>query len=189
MKYRNWIIAVFTILALLSGYYATQLKFSYSFDQFFPKGDPDLEFYKKFVKDFESDDNFLLFAIENQPTVFDSAFLAGFHAFGLEVRKLPFIKNVQSLTTLKIPVKTPFGYSLIPVIHLDTPERFTTDKQNIFSDDRFVYNLIDSSGSSMVVAKTLHSDNLENLMFVTGLKNPGLFPANVTFKRSLVHFI
>lgn len=89
LKYRGSIIIFFAILAIISGYYSTQLKFSFSFEQFFPKGDPDLEYYKNFTKDFEADDNFLLIAVENKPTVFDSSFLGTFHDLSLQLRTVP----------------------------------------------------------------------------------------------------
>ena len=113
MKYRSVIISLFFVLAIVSTYFSTQLKFSFSFEQFFPKGDPDLEFYKNFTKDFEADDNFLLIAVEHHPTVFDSAFLSEFHTLSLQLRDIPLITKVQSLTQVEYPVRTPFGYTMI----------------------------------------------------------------------------
>jgi uncharacterized protein len=157
-KYRPIVIFIFVILSLFSAYYATQLKFSFSFDQFFPQGDKDLEFYQSFTKDFESDDNFLLIAIENEPTVFDSTFLANFHNLSLEVRSVPLITKVQSLTMLESPVKTPFGYSTIPIIHKELTEYYDQDRSNILSDERFVYTLIDSTATSLVIAAKTEQD-------------------------------
>lgn len=155
LKYRGPIISFFVILAIISGYYSTQLKFSFSFEQFFPKGDPDLEYYKNFTKDFEADDNFLLIAVENQPTVFDSAFLSKFHELSLQIRNISLVTKVQSLTLIESPVRTPFGYSAIPLIHMDNPSFYLNDKEAILKDERFIYNLIDSAATSLViVAKT-----------------------------------
>lgn len=142
----------------MSAYFATQLKFSFSFDQFFPQGDKDLEFYQSFTKEFESDDNFLLIAIENQPSVFDSSFLARFHDLSLEMRDVPLITKVQSLTMISTPIKTPFGYSTIPLIHKDDPSYYESDKSSIISDERFLYNLIDSNATSLVIAAKTKED-------------------------------
>ena len=199
IKYRSYIIGLFILLSALSGYYATQLKFSFSFDQFFPKGDPDLEFYKTFIADFESDDNFLLVAVENHPTVFDSSFLDTFHNFGLAVRELPYVTKLQSLTTIKNPVKTPFGYSAIPVIHTDQPERYAEDKRHILSDNRFVFNLIDSTATSLVIAaKTKEEldmtesrmlmDGLDSLTSAYGWQDKTHVLGRASFQRELVDF-
>ncbi|MBK7524350.1 MAG: hypothetical protein IPI53_09370 [Saprospiraceae bacterium] len=74
-KYKIPVLILFMLFTALCGYYVTQLKFSFSFDQFFPKGDPDYKYYQSFIKDFETDDNFLLVGLPNAPTVFDSVFL------------------------------------------------------------------------------------------------------------------
>jgi len=199
LKYRWYIISLFVILSAFSGYYATKLKFTFSFEQFFPQGDPDLAFYKDFIKDFESDDNFLLIAIENKPTVFDSVFLERFHKFSIELRNLPYINKTQSLTQLKYPVKTPFGYQAFPVIHLDEPARYEEDKRKILSDERFVYNLIDSTATSIVVAaktkqdinidesRTL-TDSLDEMITSYGFQNKAHILGRAYFQRSLVDF-
>ena len=152
LKYRSVIISLFFVLAIVSTYFSTQLKFSFSFEQFFPKGDPDLEFYKNFTKDFEADDNFLLIAVEHHPTVFDSAFLSEFHTLSLQLRDIPLITKVQSLTQVEYPVRTPFGYTMIPLIHLESPWLYQSDRTAILKDERYVYNLIDSSATSLVIA-------------------------------------
>lgn len=150
-KYRKTIIVSFITLSLISLFLIGRIKFNFSFEQFFPNGDPDLEFYNQFKKDFEPDDNFLLLAIENSPTVFDSAFLANFHQVSIELKSLPNIKSVQSPTLLDYPVKTPFGYSLIPFIHIDNPDYYDEDKKFLVTDARFVNNMIDSNATSMVI--------------------------------------
>lgn len=199
LKYRSLTISVFLVLAILSGYYATQLKFSFSFDQFFPQGDKDLAFYQGFTKDFESDDNFLLIAIEHSPTVFDSVFLSKFHNLSLEIRDLALVTKVQSLTMLDAPVKTPFGYSTIPLIHKDNPSYYTEDKTNILSDERFVYNLIDSTATSLVIAaKTKDdlgmnesrelTDAVDGLVIKYGFEDKAHILGRAYFQRELIDF-
>ncbi len=151
LKYRPFIISFFILWTIVSGFYVTRLQFSFDFEQFFPKGDPDLEFFKNFIEEFETDDNFLLIAVENKPTVFDSSFLSRFHQYSLDLRTLPYVENVQSLTMLRYPVKTPFGISTIPVIHRNQLELYEQDRQFILTDPRFVHNLINEKGDALVV--------------------------------------
>ncbi len=131
------------------------MKFSFKFEQFFPQGDEDLEFFLEFTKDFESDDNFLLVAIENNPTVFDTAFLKRFAELNKEYADLPHVHEVNSLSNFSYPVKTPFGIMPIPALHVDDPEALEVDKERILADERFVYNLINEKGTALVsVLKT-----------------------------------
>lgn len=186
------------MLAIFSAYFITTLRFTFSFDQFFPQGDEDLEFYKNFTKEFEADDNFLLIAIENKPTVFDSTFLNKFHNFSLDVRNIHSIIKTQSLTQINYPVKTPFGYSAIPAIHLNEPDKYENDRNRVLQDDRIVNSLIDKKATSLVVAcKTIPDIDLsqsgkliqalDSLITVYGFEKSHLL-GRANFQKELVEF-
>ncbi|MEM9917211.1 MAG: MMPL family transporter [Bacteroidota bacterium] len=155
-------IITFTILGLLSIYFLFQLKFSFSLEQFFPEGDEDLEFYRSFTESFESDINFLLLAVERKEGVFEKSFLQRFDSLSLSAQKLPHVSNAQSLTNVRYPLKTPFGLTTVPVIHIDEPDRYEKDKERILSDDRFVNTLISEDATALaIVFKTVTNLNLE----------------------------
>jgi predicted RND superfamily exporter protein len=173
-QFRIVSFVVFGLLAAASAYYLTQLRFSFDFEQFFPRGDEDLEFFQNFVKEFESDDNFLLVAVERPEGVFHQPFLEKFHQLTLELRDLPHVKQSQSLTKFKYPVKTPFGLTSIPAIHINEPDKYESDKNKILNDERFVYNLIDPDATALVIyLKTKNGillDEAEVLMDATTAK-------------------
>ncbi len=146
------VLPIFFGLAILSVFLLVNLRFSFDFSQFFPKGDKDLIFYKDFIKDFGSDDNFLLIAIENKPSVFNSGFLEKFHQFSLDSKKFSFVKESQSLTTLFYPLKTSFGYTRLPIIHLKDSTKYSADWEKLKENELFMNTLIDAQGSSMVIA-------------------------------------
>ena len=163
LDYKKYIIALFIVLVPISLYQVYHLNFSFDFEQFFPEGDPDLEFFQDFIKDFQTDDNFLLIAIENENTVFEQEFLEDFHDFTLNIRKLPHVTKVQSLTTIDYPIKTPFGINSIPIIHIDQPEKYAKDKESILADRRFVNNLISKDATAMAIsARTIDAIGLED---------------------------
>lgn len=199
LKIRPYIIGLFGVLALASVYFSTRLTFSFSFDQFFPADDPDLAFYTKFSKEFGTDDNFLLVGIENKPTVFDSTFLARFHDASLQLRGLPLVERIQSLTILELPVKTPFGYSPVPAIHLNNPDLYEQDKKLIMQDRRWKYNLIDSAGTSLVIAATTKEnittleaeqlvEQVDSILLQTGLKDKAHVLGRAFFQKELIDF-
>ena len=75
LRYPKTIIALFLIFSVLGVTVAlNRLYFRFSFEDFFPKGDPDLEFYYEFKSKFEPDDNFLLIAIHRKQGIFDKDF-------------------------------------------------------------------------------------------------------------------
>lgn len=159
---RKVCIIVFSLLAIASTVLVFDLKFSFSLEQFFPEGDEDLAFYQSFIEEFETDINFLLVAIERKEGVFDQEFLKQVDDFSLAVKDIPFVDKSESLTQLSYPLKTPFGITTIPAIHIDEPAKYEKDKFRILNDDRLVYNLISKDGTSLTVAlKTTGNLSLE----------------------------
>jgi predicted RND superfamily exporter protein len=151
LRFRIPILILFSVLALVSGYFVTQLKFSFDFEQFFPEGDEDLEFFRDFIENFESDDNFMLVALVREEGVFDSSFLNKVHNFTLEARELPYVEASQSLTQFSYPLKTPFAVTSIPVIHRHDPSRYAADRERILQDERFVHNFINADATTLMV--------------------------------------
>jgi len=161
-RQRNLLLVFYGLIAIASLFLLTRLKFSFDFEQFFPQGDPDYEFFKNYIKDFESDDNFLLIAVERPEGVFDSTFLNKFHAFTLKTADLPYVTNSLSLTKMQAPLRTPFGITAVPMIHLDDPAFFASDKTRVLQDRRLVHNLISEDATALtVVLKIVNQSSLE----------------------------
>ena len=161
-RYRLPVLILFGLYAALAVYGCFRLTFSFDFQQFFPRGDEDLDFFIEFIEEFEGDDNFLLVALEREPSVYDSTFLAQANDFALKVREVPGVEGAQSLTQFGYPIKTPFAITTIPAIHLDDPGRYAADSARIMADERFVGNLINKRGTALVtVLKTPSLINLD----------------------------
>ena len=159
---RNWALGAFGVATVVAALLIPYLRFSFDFEQFFPQGDPDYAFFKEFIDEFESDDNFLLIAVSREQGVFDSAFLHKAHAFALETARLPHVNSSASLTKLSYPLRTPFGITSVPVIHIDDPARYAADSARVMSDPRFVNNLISGDGTALnVLLKTVNQSSLE----------------------------
>jgi uncharacterized protein len=156
LKYRKpflWIITVISIICAIS---AINLKFRFDFEQFFPEGDEDLEFYRDFIKSFETDDNFLLIGLPHDKDVFNRNFLSRLKRLTLEIRPIGGIQKVQSIANLRYPVKTPFGITTKPMIHVEDESYYPSDKSALMNDPRFVNTLISKDGKSVViVVKTI----------------------------------
>ncbi len=159
---RKFIIVLFLLLTGVMAIFALRLQFSFSFEQFFPKGDEDLEFFQEFTSEFETDDNFLLVAVENEGGIFDSVFLKKFHDFSIDCKGLPHVVKSQSLTQIKYPLKTPFGTTTVPAIHLNNPEKYPQDKKILLEDERFAETLLNKDCTSAIVTiKNIETIGLE----------------------------
>lgn len=142
---------MFVALGLIAAFLLTNLKFSFDFSQFFPEGDEDLVFYQEFIKDFGTDDNFLLVAVENEGSVFDTDFLNEFHQVSIDAKGFPYVTANQSITTLFYPIKSHLGYTRIPIVNRNDSTKFSKNWKKIQEDDLFINSLIDENATSLVL--------------------------------------
>lgn len=152
LAFKKSILGLFILLGIVAVLLLFQLKFAFDFSQFFPEGDEDLVFYQEFIEEFGVDDSFLLIAIEKKPTVFETDFLERFDAFSKASKDLPYVTENQSLTTLFYPLKTSFGYSRLPIVHIGDSSKYDKDWQKIKKDSLFTGLLVDEKAESLVVS-------------------------------------
>jgi hypothetical protein len=159
---RNLLLGLYGLLTVASLFLLTRLKFSFDFEQFFPQGDPEYEFFKNYIKEFEADDNFLLVAVERREGVFNQEFLEKFHDFTVKAGELPHVKSSMSLTKMQYPLKTPFGVTVVPAVHISDTSYYATDRAQVLQDRRLVHNLISEDGTALsVLLKTVDRSSLE----------------------------
>ncbi|WP_291967872.1 efflux RND transporter permease subunit [Maribacter sp.] len=157
---KKFFILIFVLLGVLAVSKLDELQFSFDFSQFFPEEDPDLAFYNDYVKEFGTDDNFLLIAVKNEPNVFQQEFLTEFKAFSEESKSFVHVLESSSLTSLSYPLKTSFGYTTLPIIHIDDPSQYQKDWKKIKEDSLFINVLVDENRKSLVLALET-DDNLD----------------------------
>ena len=151
LRLNRYFIVGFILVMLGLSYFLTQLNFQYNIDRFFPANNKHLTFLKKFQERLEPDDNFLLVGVEHQKNVFDSSFLGSVHEFGDSLERLPAVQRVTDLTRIKEPVKGPFGFLSVPLIHLDQPERYSSDSAQIYKDPRWPNYLISDDAEALAM--------------------------------------
>lgn len=152
IRYRKLLLVLLFVSSIFSVYYALQIKFRFDFEQFFPQGDEDLAFFQEFIKDFESDDNFLLVGIPNKESVFEKSFLEKVQNTTRDLRDVGGVMKSQSITNIRMPLKTPFGFTTVPLVHIDDSTRYENDKQKLLEDPRFANALINEKANALVIA-------------------------------------
>lgn len=157
---KKFFIALFILLGVLAASKLDELQFSFDFSQFFPEEDPDLAFYDDYVEEFGTDDNFLLIAVKNKPNVFQQDFLNKFQAFSEESKSFEYVLESSSLTSLSYPLKTSFGYTTLPIIHIKDSTQYQKDWKKIQEDSLFINVLVDEKRMSLVLALETE-DNLD----------------------------
>ena len=172
LTHRNYLFGGFLILCIISVLGLSRLRINFEFEQFFPDGDEDLEFFKTFTAEFENDDNFLFLTLKSKNTVFDTSYLNQLHQITLGVRDLPYVATSQSITSTRYPVKTPFGYSTLPLVHKNDAALLKSDSLLLANDERVKGYLVSRDmKSAAIVIKTKNNINVaQSDSLLAGLK-------------------
>ena len=128
-------LLVVGILSLIFFFATTKLRFDYNFENFFPTGDEDLEFFLDYREAFENDNDFLLIGILNKEGIFEEDFLCKVNAVTTQLDSLPLSREVLSITNLKNPVIGPFGVFQPPVLRTSSPATYQQDSLQIFRNE------------------------------------------------------
>ncbi len=145
------------------------LEFDYNFESFFPEGDPETEFYQDFRDKFETDNDFVIIALENEAGIFNHDFLVEIDTLTEELKRLPNVTQVISPTQIKEPIKTAFGFIQAPLIRVDQPEVYSYDSLKIFSRPELVGSLFSKDGNALMLqvvhTKFLAKDLCDSLSY------------------------
>jgi predicted RND superfamily exporter protein len=90
-----------TIVAIVTIIFAFQLPktaLDYNFEDFFPADDEESQFFYDHRALFSSDNDFILVAVENDGSIFDSTFLKKARAYVEEIKVIPHVKFVRAIT-------------------------------------------------------------------------------------------
>ena len=125
-RYSYTTLLVLGLLTALSAFFVAQLRFNYNFNDFYPAGDPDLDYYQGYTQRFGNDNDYLLLGVEAPAgrTVFDPAFLAQVDSLTRLAARQKNVRHVTSPTTLANTVVEGLGVFSLPYLH---PETYSAD--------------------------------------------------------------
>ena len=137
------------LVTLGFAYFIKDLKFDYDFEKFFPLNDEETAFYFNHRKQFQSDNDFLLIAIERKQGVFDLDFLKKVEACKKSIEKLKYVRFVRSISSEKENFLLTGGrLSSKPYISYD-PNKFKEDSARIYRHRELVNSLVAEDGKSL----------------------------------------
>jgi predicted RND superfamily exporter protein len=148
-----WIglLAVLLITIGLSTYIPS-LRFDYDFEKFFPVDDEESRYFFEHRKKFESDNDFLLIAIQNKEGIFDSNFLKKVDKLANELDdKVPHVLFVSSITNQKEQFIFPGGGSTSK-LYIDTADaNLKRDSLRIYRSKELVNVLVAKDAKSLCI--------------------------------------
>ncbi|PWL29491.1 MAG: hypothetical protein DCO96_06955 [Fluviicola sp. XM-24bin1] len=147
-KYSVIAVCALFVSLLFFVWFAVQIEFDYDFEKFYPTDDPETEFFLDYREKFESDNDFLLIAIENDQGIYNLDFLKKVDALTNDLQKAKYVKNVLSITQEK-------EYFIIggvtderPYINFEDID-LKRDAANISTKNELVNNLVAKDGKSL----------------------------------------
>jgi len=159
IQHNKKVLVGFAVLTLLSSYYALQITFRHEVDSFLPRDNEEIVYYHQFRENLEPDDNFLLIAVQNEPSVFSQPFLEAMDSFRVSCAQLPMVEKATCLTNLYYPLKTPFGVVRLPYIHINEPDKYEADSARILGAPILKGRFVSGDASTLTVVITT-KDNL-----------------------------
>ncbi len=128
------------------------LKLDYDFEKFFPLNDSETDFFLEHRAKFESDNDFLLIAIENKPTVFDRTFLTNVKKLQERLDKTKYVKFTRSVITEEEMYFFPMGagYSSRPYINFEE-DRLKMDEKDLMENEEMVNSFVAQDKKSLCI--------------------------------------
>src|SRR5688572_6412245 len=122
--------------------------FDYDFEQFFAENDPDLAFYRQFEKDFESDNDYLLIALQSPSgEVTEVSFLEKSDLVKEKIIALQGVDTLISVLDLEMPKIGLFGINFTKVLDWESEENLQASKSQL---DQFEGSLVSKDRKSLL---------------------------------------
>ncbi|WNJ20765.1 MMPL family transporter [Pontibacter sp. G13] len=103
LKYRRIWLGILMLGTLILGYGVTKVRINFSFDQFYPKDDPEYTYYSQYIQQFQEEQNFINYIALKAPgeDVFDREFLKRADSVFEAIRALPGTDSLVSATSVE----------------------------------------------------------------------------------------
>ncbi|MDN5200095.1 MMPL family transporter [Fulvivirgaceae bacterium BMA10] len=150
-KYARLTLGIILILTIGHIYFITELKFDYNFENFFPKGDEDLEFYNEFRNTFENDNDYLLLGFRSSSGIFDQTFLTKIDSLSAALEKNKRVEHLITPVNFTNPIISSMGLFQVPLLHIDDPKRYHKDSLAIYKDPVLPGTFFSNKGGSLAM--------------------------------------
>lgn len=149
---------IFAALLLITLFWASflpSLRFNYDIESFFSSEDPEVEFYYNHKNTFENENDFVLVGIRNNEGIFQKDFLEKLDTLSKELKRFSGIKKVYSPTNLYETIRGPMGFFRIPILHVDNPDKYNSDKKKVYTTGNYTNSFFspDAQSVSLLIKK------------------------------------
>ena len=153
-------LSLLGLLTVLSVFSVAQLRFNYNFNDFYPAGDSDLDYYQGYTQRFGNDNDYVLLGVEAPAgkTVFDPGFLTQVDSLTQLARRQRHVLHVTSPTTLANTVVEGLGVFSLPYLHPREPARRADDSTLIYRTPGLVGNVFSPDARAVAMVLQIAPD-------------------------------
>lgn len=148
-------LLILASLTLISALLLPRLEMELDFENYFPRNNTDLQFYKSYSAEFGDQDNTMMIALYREGGIFDLDFLLALDSLATSLKRLDDVRRVQAITNIRLPRKTAFGPILIPLVELESNIDLRRDSMRVASHPLIIERLISSDLTSTVLVVDL----------------------------------
>lgn len=155
-KYKRIAVAVIALVLVLTvflGIQTSQIGFDYEFERFFPEDDPETEFFQEYRHKYASENDMVMFSLVNSKGVFEQDFLREAQRLQDSLSQLNYVIHVESILSLKEPIKDPLFGSFYerPYLRWDEPEHYATDSVRIFESPQLINSFVTEDAKAFAI--------------------------------------
>jgi uncharacterized protein len=151
---RSYLVLLAIVVVTVGCFFViTRLKFSYDFEAFFPKKDPETSFYYHFREQFETDNDFYIVALEEDQSIFRKDFLGRVDSLTNDLRSLKYVVEAVGPTQLSEYYRDPAMGQIfqIPLLRWEEPEYYAVDSTRIYQSPTYVGLLFSPDAQSVAI--------------------------------------
>jgi len=147
------VIASITAITFFCFYLISKLEFSYDFEAFFPEKDAETDFYYHYRDAFETDNDFMIVALENNKGIYDHEFLAQVDSLTNSLRRIENVVSVIGPTQLTEYYRDPaLGQVFqVPLLRWNEPENYAIDSAKVQRAVGMVGLFFSNDGKSVAI--------------------------------------
>lgn len=151
-NYKKFAKPLFVVILLITiglGTLIPNIRFDYDFEKFFPKEDADTKYYFQHREIYQSDNDFLLIAIERKEGIFNRDFLNRAEKLRQEIEGLKHVNFVRSITSEKELFLLTGGIIGRKPYYSNDARLLKEDSARIYKHQELLNNLIAKDGKSL----------------------------------------
>ena len=155
MTRRTGILVLIGIALITLGcvYLISRLKVNYDFESYFPQNSADTDFFLEYRQTFETDNDFFFVALEETDGIFRQDFLNRVDSLTNDLKKVPHMTEVLSITEMEEVTRDPFMGSLFrsKLLRIDDPSSYAADSAKIYTSPAMVGVFVSEDGKSLAI--------------------------------------